>query len=260
MVSEGSGLLERLLSQLIKAAIYNQLSGADHLEVNVSTALDQLLQGETSEISIHSKGLWLLPDLRINTLDAVISRLSISLSDAVRGQIALDRPLITSVDVRLDEQGLNRFLNADPMSDWLQSIKFLEQKQAFCLVPQQINCQFKECQLIFDVQAEIQRRCAGTAPIAVAGCLHVAPHSEQDRHKQTLIYLKEAHFKPNRAPLIAETAAILGWLGEMIGRRHIEQPLFSATLRFLRLSGTVLELGIDAQINQLTPLLTYLDI
>ena len=255
---EDSGLLEGLLAQLIKVSIYNQVSSADHLKVEVSTALHQLMQGEASGLSIHSKGVWLSPELKIDALDVQLSRLAISLKDAVQGQLKLEGPLTVSVDIRLRQESLNQFLNTALVSDWLQSIVFLQRQQAFSLSLQGIRCQLQESRLTFDLQAEMQRHFGDTFPIAVAGSLRIAPHTDAYEQKTTLIYLEEARFERERAPLIAETAAILNWVDAVIGRRQIEQDFFLATIRVLKISADALELGLDAHVQQPTALLTHL--
>ncbi|MGB3612257.1 MAG: DUF2993 domain-containing protein [Elainellaceae cyanobacterium] len=265
MSLERVGLLELLISQLIKASISDQLTDVDHLNVDVSAALDQLLQGEATDISVHSKGLWLTPELKINALDVEISRFSISLIEALKGRLSLDEPLVMSVDVSLDELGLNKFLNTPLVCNWLQNVVFLDGAQAFSLVLEQMACTLNDNQLGVELEAKMQRhgavQQASPSTIVVTGRLQVSPQgtSHGQGHRPTLIYLEEARFKPNQAPLLAETAAILGWAGALIGQRHIEENSFSATIRALLVTDNRLDICLDIQVEQLTPLLTYLE-
>jgi len=262
---EGVGLLEPLISQLIKTSIFDQLTDVDYLNVDVSAALGQLVQGEATDISLHSKGLWLTPELKIDALDVEISRVSISLAEVLKGKLRLDEPLAMSMDVSLDESGFNRFLNTPLVCNWLQDIVFLDGEQAFSLMLEQMTCTLDDHQLGIDLEAKMQRH--GSVPpaspsaIALAGRLRVSPQeaSQSPGHCPTLVYLEEARFKPGQAPLLAETAAIFGWVGTLLGQRHFEEKLFSATIRGLLVSDNRMDICLDVQIKQLAPLLTYLE-
>lgn len=264
MIFESSGLVELLMGQLVKIAIYAQLSDADQVEVDICAALGQLLQGEATGISLHSKGLWLTSDLQVDALDIDIAHLSLSLPDVLVGRLRLEKPLGLSADLRIDEDSLNRFLNSPPIYDWLQTVVFLKQQQAFSLRPQQIVCRLEDEKILLEVQAQMQYRSpsaiASTAAIALSGVLQVKPQDtsrvlKPGPQQPTLIYLQEARFNPDQMPLLMETATILSWVSQLIGYRRIERDAYSVVVRSIGVEGNALQISLDTQVRRLDPIL-----
>ncbi len=278
MIFESSGFVELLVNQLIKVALYSQLSDAEQIEVDCSVALGQLLQGEAGGLSIHSKGLWLTSDLKLDSLDLDLARLSLSLSGAVQGQLRLEKPLDLYVALKISEESLNRLLNSPMVRQWLEAIVFLKRQQAFSLKLQQASCSLEDERVEFDVEAQLQHhgavQAASPPAIAASGTLRVVssqslpkgqaeataipPQQAPNGARPTLVYLEKAYFKPGQVPLLAETAAILTWAGHLVGQRHIETESFSTTIRSITVTRSHLQLVLNAQVRRLDPVLTHL--
>lgn len=267
MIFEGSGLIELLMGQLIKTAISSQLSSAEHVEVDISAALGQVLQGEAKSISFYSEGLWLTSDLKIDALDLDIANLSLSLVSAIRGQLTLAKPLGLSVELTICEESLNQFINSPPIYSWIETIVFLQEQQAFSLKPRQIDIELEHGQLKLDVEAQMAYHVAApvapTSAIAVSGILKVLPQDAAyaqslSESQPALVYLQEARFKPSCVPLLVETAAILSWVARLIGLRQLDREAFSTVIRSVNVSEGQLQVGLDAQVRQLDPLMVHL--
>jgi hypothetical protein len=102
----------------------SQLVSAEKLEVRVdNTPNFQILQGKVDRIRLAGRGLYILPFLRIDTLDLETDPISID-PDRVRdGELKLLRPLQAAVRVVLKSEDLNKALRSPEILKSFKGIK-----------------------------------------------------------------------------------------------------------------------------------------
>jgi hypothetical protein len=102
----------------------SQLVSAEKLEVRVdNTPNFQVLQGKVDRIRLAGRGLYILPFLRIDTLDLETDPISIDPDRVRSGELKLRQPLQAAVRVVLKSEDLNLALRSPTILQSFKGIK-----------------------------------------------------------------------------------------------------------------------------------------
>ena len=114
-----------VIDSVAEDAIRNQLDAVEELEVRVDNAPSyQLLQGKVQQIRIAGRGIFPVPDVRIDTVELETDAIAIDLESLQDGQFALEQPLQAGIRVVLNRTDLNQALRSPEIAEQLRDLSF----------------------------------------------------------------------------------------------------------------------------------------
>lgn len=226
---------ERLLEDLIR----DQLVLAESLEVRVDhVPTHQLLDGRVDRIRIAGRGLYPLPDARIDVLDIETDPIDLSMSGLREGDIALQEPLQAAVHLVLTEEDIQAALQSETvvsqLEEWSEDI-FGEGLEGYDLVDPQVE-------FLGDrrmrVEVLLASRSDDAEPVAIAAELGVAAEGAEVE-----IIDPEITIDNESLPVELVNPVIRG-LNEQLDLRSLEED--GITARLLEWDFTADELSVAA--------------
>lgn len=110
---DDSSLEGQAVSQIVEKSLSSQLNAAETLDVNIQTSILKILQGKVDSVSIEGQGLVLQEGIRVQKLELQTDNVAVDLLDALLGQIKLNQPVNTTVQLELTEADMNHAINSD---------------------------------------------------------------------------------------------------------------------------------------------------
>jgi hypothetical protein len=113
---------------VIERELRDRLHGVEVLEVRIdNTPNYQVIRGKIDRFRLAGRGLYVLPDLRIDTLDIETDPIAVDLEKLRRGSRdraveSLERPAIAAIHLVLTETDLNRALRSPEFLNTLQTV------------------------------------------------------------------------------------------------------------------------------------------
>ncbi|MCW6038326.1 DUF2993 domain-containing protein [Spirulina subsalsa FACHB-351] len=116
-----------IVESVVESNLRSRLAGVDTLAVRIdNTPSHQLLRGKVDRVRLASRGVYLTPDLRLDTLELETDPLNVDLQQLRQGgsnwRDALRQPLQGAVRLVLTEADLKQALQSPALRDRLQSI------------------------------------------------------------------------------------------------------------------------------------------
>ncbi|HBE16698.1 MAG TPA: DUF2993 domain-containing protein [Cyanobacteria bacterium UBA11149] len=118
------------IDTLAENAILSQVERVEELQIRVdNTPNYQVIQGKVQRIRMASRGVWLTPEMRIDTLELETDPIDVDLQRLTRGgkeslAKSLRQPLQTGVRLRLTESDINQALQSPAATAKLQQLHF----------------------------------------------------------------------------------------------------------------------------------------
>jgi hypothetical protein len=112
-MSNDSSLEEQAVSQIVERSLTSQLNAAETLDVNIQTSILKILQGKVDSVSIEGQGLVLQEGIRVQKLELQTDNVAVDLLNALLGQVKLNQPVNTTVQLELTEADINQAINSD---------------------------------------------------------------------------------------------------------------------------------------------------
>lgn len=114
-----------IVDHLAEDAIRAQLAGAEQLQVRIDNVPNyQLLNGRVEHVRVAGRGIFPVPELRIDTLDLETDPIDVDLPSLQRGQLKLDAPAQAAAHLILEADDINQFLQSAPVQVWLDQFRF----------------------------------------------------------------------------------------------------------------------------------------
>jgi LmeA-like phospholipid-binding len=123
MAKDNSDLGNIALSKVAEIGIASQLHDAENIDVDIRTDPGKLIQGKVDSMTISGQGLTTKQDLRMETVEVSIDRVSINPLSAIFGNIELTQPTDAQAQIILTETDINRALSSDYVLQKLQGLK-----------------------------------------------------------------------------------------------------------------------------------------
>lgn len=212
---------ESLLEDLIR----DQLVLAESLEVRVDNVPShQLLEGRVDRVRIAGRGLYPLPDARIEVLDIETDPIDLEMSELRQGNLELQEPLQAAVRLVLTEEDIQSALQSETvvnqLEDWSEDI-FGEGLEGYDLVDPQVE-------FLGDrrlrVEVLLQSRSEDEAPIAIAAELGIAATGAE-------VEILDPEITIDDEPLPAELVnPVIRGLNEQLDLRSLEKDGITARL------------------------------
>ncbi|HEY9887382.1 MAG TPA: DUF2993 domain-containing protein [Candidatus Obscuribacterales bacterium] len=111
--------------QVVEGAIRDRLYRADLIDVRIDNAANfQLVGGRVDRVRLAGRGVYPVPDLRIDTLDIETDPIDIDLPALQRGKFALDEPIKAASHIILNVDDLNGLLRSPAIQTRLDDLRF----------------------------------------------------------------------------------------------------------------------------------------
>jgi hypothetical protein len=123
MQQDNPDLGSKALNKVAEIGIANQLQDVENIDVDIRTDPGKLIQGKVDSVTISGQGLTTKQDLRMDTIEVSIDRVSINPLSAVFGNIELTHPTDAEAQIILTEADINRAFGSDYMQHKLQGLK-----------------------------------------------------------------------------------------------------------------------------------------
>ncbi|NJL39996.1 MAG: DUF2993 domain-containing protein [Leptolyngbyaceae cyanobacterium RM2_2_4] len=112
-MSDDASLEEQAFSQIVERGLSSQLNAAEALDVNIQTSILKIIQGKVDSVSIEGQGLVLQEGIRVHKLELHTDNVAVDLLNALLGQVKLNQPVNTTVQLELTEADINQAINSD---------------------------------------------------------------------------------------------------------------------------------------------------
>lgn len=212
---------ESLLEDLIR----DQLVLAESLEVRVDNVPShQLLEGRVDRVRIAGRGLYPLPDARIEVLDIETDPIDLEMGELRQGNLELQEPLQAAVHLVLTEEDIQTALQSETvvnqLEEWSEDI-FGEGLEGYDLVDPQVE-------FLGDrrlrVEVLLQSRSEDEAPIAIAAELGVVAEGAE-------VEIIDPEITIDEEPLPVELVnPVIRGLNEQLDLRLLEKDGITARL------------------------------
>mgnify|MGYP000037581698 CR=1 FL=1 len=243
-----------LTDSTAESSIRSQFQRVEQLKVRIDNApTHQILQGKANHVRVASRGAWLTPDIRLDTLELETDPVSLDLarqSQAAGGSFRqlLEQPLQAGVRLALTEEDINRALRSPLVNEKLQEIagKLLQLPgaqagQSYQLVNPQVKL-LAENRLRFQAQLTA----TNAEPLAVSlesGLNVVAGRSLQ---------LVNPVLSINEQPIPPQLVRVLtGAIGTQFDLRSLESSGILARILKLNIDSQQIELATFVQVAPL---------
>jgi hypothetical protein len=113
----------KALSKVAEIGISSQLDEVETIDVDIRTNPGKLMQGKLDSVTISGKGLVMKQDVRLETLEISIDKVSIDPLSAVFGNIELTHPTDAEAYMVLTETDLNRAFSCEYVQSKLRNLK-----------------------------------------------------------------------------------------------------------------------------------------
>lgn len=114
-----------VLDQLAKDAVLDQIAGAEQLYVRLDNVPNyQILNGRVDHARLAGRGVYPIPELRIDTLDLETDTIDVDLASLQQGHLKLDQPAQAALHLVLNADDLNQFATTDLVQQLLDTLQF----------------------------------------------------------------------------------------------------------------------------------------
>ncbi len=111
--------------QVAEGLIRDRIDKADLIDVRIDNASNfQLGGGRIDRVRFAGRGIYPIPELRIDTLDVETDPIDVDLRALQSGKFALDEPVQAASHIILDTADLNLLLQSPRVQDLLDTLRF----------------------------------------------------------------------------------------------------------------------------------------
>ena len=115
-------LEQSVVNKAAEAAIGSQINSAQNIEVNVDSKISQIIQGKANSLEIAAQKVVVFEDIQLEQLDVASDDLSLDLTQAILGKVALKQPGDFKVKIILTKSDCDRLLNSKYVRVLLQNL------------------------------------------------------------------------------------------------------------------------------------------
>ena len=137
-------LKQTVVNKAAEAAITSQIKSAENIEVNVDSEVSQMIQGKASSLEIAAEKILVFEDIQLEQLDITGDDLSLDLTQAILGKIALEQPGNFKVKMVFTKSDCDRLLNSEYVRVLLQSLPLKIGQQSANFYIRQAKCTFND--------------------------------------------------------------------------------------------------------------------
>lgn len=236
-------LEQSLVNKSAEVAIATQVESAQNIEVELESKVSQLVRGDAKSLKIRGEKIIAFRDLQLEQVDITCDDLSLNLTQAILGKIALKEPGNFQLRLVFTPSDCDRLLNSEYVKILLQNLPLdLKEKSSFHL--KQAQCQLDDGDKL-----------SLTATLVVNRGQHsnearfkIALQFEQDGTK---IIFNDGQYLDERGMDLDETVAIMNKIRDLLYLRHYSNPDLTFNITRIDVTSQQLTVRGNAQIKKL---------
>ena len=151
-------LKQTVVNKAAEAAITSQIKSAENIEVNVDSEVSQMIQGKASSLEIAAEKILVFEDIQLEQLDITGDDLSLDLTQAILGKIALEQPGDFKVKMVFTKSDCDRLLNSEYVRVLLQNLVLEIGQQSANFYIEDAECRFNDEGKLFLVATIVLNR------------------------------------------------------------------------------------------------------
>lgn len=137
-------LKQTVVNKAAEAAVTSQVKSVENIEVNVDSEVSQMIQGKASSLEIAADKIVVFEDIQLEQLDINSDDLSLDLTQAILGKIALKQPGNFKVKMIFTKSDCDRLLNSEYVRVLLQNLALEIGQQSANFYIRQAECAFND--------------------------------------------------------------------------------------------------------------------
>jgi hypothetical protein len=137
-------LEQSVVNKAAEAAIGSQINSAQNIEVNIDSKVSQIIQGKANSLEIAAQKVVVFEDIQLEQLDVASDDLSLDLTQAILGKVALKQPGDFKIKIIFTKSDCDRLLNSEYVRVLLQNLPLEIGQQTANFYIKQAECNFKD--------------------------------------------------------------------------------------------------------------------
>lgn len=114
-----------VVDQVVESSLRDQFEQVERLDVRIESVPSyRLLQGKVDQVQLAGRGLYLVEDVRIDTLEVETDAIALDPAQLRQGVIQLEQPLQAGIRLVLDQDDIDRTLQSPKVVELLQNLSF----------------------------------------------------------------------------------------------------------------------------------------
>ena len=135
---------QTVVNKAAEAAVTSQIESAENIEVNINSEVSQMIQGKADSLEIAAEKIVVFKDIQLEQLDVTSDNLSLDLTQAILGKIALKQPGDFKVKLIFTKSDCDRLLNSEYVRVLLQNLLLEIGQQTANFYIRQAECTFND--------------------------------------------------------------------------------------------------------------------
>ena len=135
---------QTVVNKAAEAAVTSQIESVENIEVNINSKVSQMIQGKANSLKIAAEKIVVVEDVQLKQLDITSNNLSLDLTQAILGNIALEQPGDFKVKIIFTKSDCDRLLNSEYVRVLLQNLPLAIGQQSANFYIKQAECTFNE--------------------------------------------------------------------------------------------------------------------
>ena len=137
-------LKQNVVNKAAEAAVTSQVESVKKIEVNVDSKVSQMIQGKANTLEIAAEKIVVVEDIQLEQLNITGDDLSLNLTQAILGKIALEKPGNFQVKMMFTKSDCDRLLNSKYVRVLLQNLPLEIGQQSANFYIRQAECTFND--------------------------------------------------------------------------------------------------------------------
>ena len=156
--SEDNDLKQTVVNKAAEAAVTSQIESVENIEVNINSEVSQMIQGKADSLELAAKNIVVVENIELEQLNISSDNLSLDLSQAILGKIALKQPGNFKVKIVLNQSDCDRLLNSKYVRVLLQNLVLEIGQQTANFYIEDAECRFDDEGKIFLIASIVLNR------------------------------------------------------------------------------------------------------
>lgn len=135
-------LRQTVVNKAAEAAVTSQVKSVENIDVDVDSKVSQMIQGKASSVEIAADKIVVFEDIQLEQLDINSDNLSLDLTQAILGKIALKKPGNFQAKMIFTKSDCDRLLNSEYVRVLLQNLPLEIDRRSANFYIKQAECTF----------------------------------------------------------------------------------------------------------------------
>ena len=240
---ENVDLGRTMVNKAAETAIATQVKSAKNIKINVDSQASQTIQGKAESIEFSGEKIVAFKDIQLEQINITSDNISLDLTQAILGKIALKQPGNFKVKIIFTESDCDRLLNSEYVRILLQSLALEINHSSANFYLQQAKCHLDDNGKVFLIATTVLNREQQTKTAE----FQIALQFEQDG---AAIKFKGGKYLDKHLDF-DETVAILNKVQDILYLRHFSNADLTIDISSIEIKSQQLTLQVNAQVRKL---------